>query len=120
MWANEFYTILFFLVVLLACGCCGSIISAITFDLFPTSIKAMALCFVLMIGRLCAALGSNIIGWLLVANCDAVFYVVGGVLLGKVFVFTDFAIESEISFKSSKNKYQIFSCFFQLHRVLGS
>lgn len=81
MWASEFYTIMTFFVILLASGCCGSLISAITFEIYPTSVKAMALCFVLMMGRLCAALGSNVVGWLLIVNCDAVFYVIGAVLL---------------------------------------
>lgn len=83
VWTTDFTLILIFMVSLLASGCCGSLISAISFDLFPTTIKATALCLILMCGRLCAALGSNIIGWLLVINCNAVFWLVGVVLLGK-------------------------------------
>lgn len=86
IWAAEFYTIQIFMLILLTSGCCGSIISAIAIDLFPTSIKAMALCLILMCGRLFAALGSNIIGYLLVINCDVVFILVAVVLLSKNFI----------------------------------
>ncbi|XP_063709531.1 uncharacterized protein LOC134838024 [Culicoides brevitarsis] len=86
IWSTDFYTILTFLVILLTSGCCGSIISAIAIDLFPTSIKAMALCLILMCGRLFAGLGSNVIGYLLLINCDSVFWMVGAVLLGCTFV----------------------------------
>lgn len=83
IWSAEFHTILIFMVILLTSGCCGSLISAIAIDLFPTSIKAMALCLILMCGRLFAGLGSNIIGYLLLINCDSVFWMIGAVLLGK-------------------------------------
>uniref|UniRef100_A0A336MCI5 CSON015089 protein n=1 Tax=Culicoides sonorensis TaxID=179676 RepID=A0A336MCI5_CULSO len=82
IWAAEFHTILVFMLILLTSGCCGSLISAIAIDLFPTSIKAMALSLILMCGRLFAGLGSNLIGYLLLINCDSVFWIVGAALLG--------------------------------------
>lgn len=44
--------------------------------------RAMALCLSLMIGRLGASAGSNAVGYMLEYQCDGVFYVFGGILLG--------------------------------------
>jgi MFS transporter, VNT family, synaptic vesicle glycoprotein 2 len=81
IWTTNFTLNIVLIVVFLIVGNCGSIMSAISVDIFPTSVRAMALCLVLMIGRLGAMSGSNLIGYLLITNCNLIFVAFGGVLL---------------------------------------
>ncbi|XP_058825939.1 synaptic vesicle glycoprotein 2C isoform X3 [Topomyia yanbarensis] len=81
LWTSDFYLTLLVIVVFLAVGCCGSVLSAISVDLFPTNYRAMALCLILMTGRLGAMVGSNLVGFLLTYNCDLIFIVLGGLLI---------------------------------------
>ncbi|XP_058444418.1 synaptic vesicle glycoprotein 2C [Malaya genurostris] len=78
LWTSDFYLTLSMIVVFLAVGCCGSVLSAISVDLFPTNYRAMALCLILMTGRLGAMVGSNLVGFLLTYNCDLIFVLLGG------------------------------------------
>lgn len=48
------------------------------------STRAMALCLILMTGRLGAMAGSNLIAYLLSINCNLIFILFGGLLLGKI------------------------------------
>lgn len=57
----------------------------------------MALCLILMCGRLFAGLGSNIIGYLLLINCDSVFWMVGAVLLGKFLSFLKLNVKVKVT-----------------------
>ena len=43
----------------------------------------MALCLILMTGRLGAMVGSNLVAFLLIYNCDLIFVLLGGLLLGE-------------------------------------
>jgi MFS transporter, VNT family, synaptic vesicle glycoprotein 2 len=81
VWTTNFTLNIILIVVFLTVGNCGSIMSAISVDIFPTSVRAMALCLVLMIGRLGAMAGSNLIGYLLIANCNLIFIVFGAILI---------------------------------------
>lgn len=45
--------------------------------------RAMALCLILMTGRLGAMVGSNVVGVLLTYNCELIFIVMGGLLIGE-------------------------------------
>ncbi|XP_053698458.1 synaptic vesicle glycoprotein 2C [Sabethes cyaneus] len=81
LWTSDFYLTLLVIVVFLAVGCCGSVLSAISVDLFPTNYRAMALCLILMTGRLGAMIGSNLVGFLLTYNCDLIFILLGGLLI---------------------------------------
>ncbi|XP_028168657.1 synaptic vesicle glycoprotein 2B-like isoform X2 [Ostrinia furnacalis] len=49
--------------------------------LFPTYVKAMAVCLTLMVGRGSAALGINLLKEMLNTNCEASFYVFGSIAL---------------------------------------
>lgn len=51
--------------------------------IFFNFFRAMALCLSLMIGRLGASAGSNVVGYLLEYYCDGTFFVFGGILLCK-------------------------------------
>ncbi|XP_039435777.1 synaptic vesicle glycoprotein 2C isoform X1 [Culex pipiens pallens] len=81
LWTSDFYLTLLVIVVFLAVGCLGSVLSAISVDLFPTNYRAMALCLILMTGRLGAMVGSNVVAFLLTYNCDLIFVLLGGLLL---------------------------------------
>ncbi|XP_031762918.2 putative transporter svop-1 isoform X1 [Galleria mellonella] len=64
------------------------LLSTFSVDLFPTYVKAMAVCLTLMVGRGGAVLGINLLKNLLDSNCGAAFYIFGSVAcLGGIFGF---------------------------------
>ncbi|XP_053605789.1 synaptic vesicle glycoprotein 2B-like [Plodia interpunctella] len=63
-------------------------LSTFSVDVFPTYVKAMAVCLTLMVGRASAVLGINLLKDLLDTNCEASFYIFGGItILGGVIAF---------------------------------
>lgn len=80
-WSGNYHVILVLMLIFLTCGCCGSILSAVLVDIYPTNIRAMALCVVLMCGRLGAVIGSNFVSLTIESHCEAMFGVFGGILL---------------------------------------
>ncbi|XP_053605604.1 synaptic vesicle glycoprotein 2A-like isoform X4 [Plodia interpunctella] len=66
-------------VVLYVIGVCSgataSLLSAITVEVFPTSVRALALCTLYMCGRLGAAVGSNLVGFAFHDNCEVLFMI---------------------------------------------
>jgi len=68
-------------VLLLACGLAINVVNASTIDLFPTNLRAMAVCISLMFGRLGSVFGSNLVGLLLDSYCDVTFLLSGITLL---------------------------------------
>ncbi|XP_049536828.1 synaptic vesicle glycoprotein 2C isoform X2 [Anopheles darlingi] len=81
LWTSNFYITLILIAAFDAAGCLGGVLSAISVDLFPTNYRAMALCLILMTGRLGAMAGSNLIAYLLSINCNLIFVLFGGLLL---------------------------------------
>ncbi|EAT32850.1 AAEL014910-PA [Aedes aegypti] len=67
--------------ILVMCGFAGSIVSAITVDLFPTNLRAMAVCMSSMFGRLGGVIGSNLFGLLLESQCELTFAIPGILLI---------------------------------------
>uniref|UniRef100_A0A023ETK8 Putative synaptic vesicle protein n=1 Tax=Aedes albopictus TaxID=7160 RepID=A0A023ETK8_AEDAL len=67
--------------ILVMCGFAGSIVSAITVDLFPTNLRAMAVCMSSMFGRLGGVVGSNLFGFLLESQCELTFAIPGVLLV---------------------------------------
>ncbi|XP_013167920.1 PREDICTED: synaptic vesicle glycoprotein 2B-like [Papilio xuthus] len=65
------------LVLSLCCGCAGSILAAIAVDVFPTCLRAMAMCLMYMVGRAGAAVGSNLLGATLDRHCQLAFTFLG-------------------------------------------
>ncbi|XP_034828783.2 putative transporter svop-1 isoform X2 [Maniola hyperantus] len=53
-------------------------VSTFSVDVFPTYVKAMAVCLTLMIGRVSSVLGINILKNLLVTDCQLAFYCFAG------------------------------------------
>uniref|UniRef100_A0A182VKS7 Major facilitator superfamily (MFS) profile domain-containing protein n=2 Tax=Anopheles merus TaxID=30066 RepID=A0A182VKS7_ANOME len=73
---------IWFYVILLTCGFCISVVNACTVDLFPTNLRAMAVCISLMFGRLGSVVGANIVGFLLDSQCELTFWISGISLIG--------------------------------------
>lgn len=71
-------------VLFLSCGNCGCIVGAVAQDLFPTRVRAMALCAIFALGRLGSVLGSWALGAALMddggdggdasGRCESVFW----------------------------------------------
>lgn len=78
---SNYYVILFLMLIFLTSGCCGSLLSAILVDIFPTNVRAMSLCVVLMFGRLGAVAGSNFVSFMILNQCEMMFGIFGGTLL---------------------------------------
>ncbi|XP_047531706.1 putative transporter svop-1 [Vanessa atalanta] len=53
-------------------------LSTFSVDIFPTYVKAMAVCLTLMVGRGSSVFGINILKHLLVYDCELAFYIFGG------------------------------------------
>uniref|UniRef100_A0A182INB7 Major facilitator superfamily (MFS) profile domain-containing protein n=1 Tax=Anopheles atroparvus TaxID=41427 RepID=A0A182INB7_ANOAO len=68
---------IWFYLILLTCGFCIGVVNACTVDLFPTNLRAMAVCISLMFGRLGSVVGANIVGVLLDTNCELTFWISG-------------------------------------------
>ncbi|KAL4703838.1 hypothetical protein ACJJTC_016805 [Scirpophaga incertulas] len=65
------------LIIALCSGCSASILAAVAVDVFPTCLRAMAMCVMYMVGRTGAAVGSYLIGAFLNTHCLASFNVLG-------------------------------------------
>lgn len=50
-------------------------------DYFPTEISALAMCLIMLIGRLGVVVGSNIYGLILEENCNILFYGLGSLVV---------------------------------------
>ncbi|CAG9787480.1 unnamed protein product [Diatraea saccharalis] len=70
------------LIMALCSGCAASILAAIAVDVFPTCLRAMAMCVMYMVGRTGAAVGSYLLGATLNTHCLAAFSVFGAVTAG--------------------------------------
>lgn len=64
----------FFYIVILAVGIAITVVNASTIELYPTRLRAMAVCISLMMGRLGSVVGSNVIGLILDNYCRYTFY----------------------------------------------
>lgn len=117
VWAENYYLIQTLVVFLVSTGNFGAITFAISADLFPTCYKyvfnyslthfikimfihhslsdfflyihrAVALCILMIAGRLGAIIGNNLIAATLFTNCSLIFYSFAGMLFGKFTVWT--------------------------------
>lgn len=66
---------------------CAAIIGAISVNLYPTKIRAMATCFIFMFGRIGGLVGSNLIGVFLEDSCSSIFYVFSALTISKLSPF---------------------------------
>lgn len=79
--STDYHTTVGLMVIFLTCGVCGSLLSAILVDLYPTNVRAMSLCVVLMFGRIGAVAGSNFVSFMLVKQCELMFGLFGALLI---------------------------------------
>ncbi|XP_037723447.1 synaptic vesicle glycoprotein 2B [Drosophila subpulchrella] len=73
-YVEQFALVVIALTIVMAIGNCGGLVSTIAMEFYPTHINAMGMCFIMMVGRLGAVMGSNLLGRLLFASCDNVFW----------------------------------------------
>ncbi|XP_055298707.1 synaptic vesicle glycoprotein 2B-like [Sitodiplosis mosellana] len=66
-----------FYIWLLSCQMASNVLNAVTVDLYPTTMRAMAISISLMFGRLGSIAGSNTAAILLDDHCEAAFYLSG-------------------------------------------
>lgn len=57
-------------------------LTSFTVDLFPTYVKAKAVCLMLMLGRASTILGINVLKELIETRCEAAFYIFGVLTIG--------------------------------------
>lgn len=70
-------------IILLCCGLANTVVSAATVELYPTNLRAMAICISLMMGRMGSVVGTNVVAYLLDDHCESVFILSGSSLLGE-------------------------------------
>lgn len=63
--------------VSLVCGLATTVLSSITVDIFPTQLRAMAICISLMCGRIGSVTGTNVVGALLENHCKTGLLIAG-------------------------------------------
>ncbi|XP_055846219.1 synaptic vesicle glycoprotein 2B [Episyrphus balteatus] len=80
-WVSSYVLSIILLTLTLTTGTCGGVVSAISIEYFPTNISAMAMCLVMMTGRLGAVVGSNVIGLVIFTNCNMLFYIYVGIIV---------------------------------------
>lgn len=64
---------IYLFVILMLCGLATVVINSATVELFPTSLRATAICITMMVGRSGSVVGANIAGALLDTNCQTAF-----------------------------------------------
>ncbi|XP_004529668.1 organic cation/carnitine transporter 7 [Ceratitis capitata] len=65
---------IYLFVIELCCGLGITVVNAIVVEIFPTNLRAMAVCISLMIGRIGSVTGSNILGVLIETHCELALY----------------------------------------------
>ncbi|ALC48887.1 CG15221 [Drosophila busckii] len=80
-WMHQFALLVIGITIVMAIGNCGGLVSTIAMEFYPTQFNAMGLCFIMMVGRLGAVVGSNILGPLLLNSCDVTFWALLGVVV---------------------------------------
>lgn len=77
-------------IVMLLAGLAINVINALTFELFPTKMRAMAICISMMFGRLGSVTGSILIGALIDRHCKETF------IMPTVLLFSSLALSFTI------------------------
>lgn len=83
-WSNFYLLNIIALTFIIQVANWIGIVAGIASEYYPTSINAMGVCFVMMLSRIGAVIGSNIVGPLLTTYCDYMFFMYGGLMLGVV------------------------------------
>ncbi|XP_075156399.1 niacin transporter NiaP [Haematobia irritans] len=98
-WINNFYVIIVLLTFTMSVGNVGGLVSTISMEFFPTNINAMGMCFIMMMGRIGAVVGSNVLGLLLFDYCD---YTLWTILAIYIVVFMMCCFLPEKKYRKSK------------------
>lgn len=77
---NWFLSVVLF-VVLIMSNLNFGVATTFTVDIYPTYLRAMAVCLTLMVGRASAVVGINILNKMLVTNCELSFYIFGALTI---------------------------------------
>ncbi|XP_031629334.1 synaptic vesicle glycoprotein 2B-like isoform X2 [Contarinia nasturtii] len=64
-------------IILLCAGWGMNVVNSATVEIYPTSLRAMAICISLMFGRLGSVVGANTVALLIDNHCEMVFYLSG-------------------------------------------
>ncbi|XP_055326017.1 synaptic vesicle glycoprotein 2B-like isoform X1 [Sitodiplosis mosellana] len=67
----------YLLITLMCSGIAVNIVNSATVELYPTALRAMAICISLMFGRLGSVVGASISAMLLDKHCETAFYISG-------------------------------------------
>lgn len=70
---NPFAMVALFCAFLVFAGTSISVLNGTTVSIFPTNVRAMAVCLSLMMGRLGSVFGSNLVGLIMEQNCTFTF-----------------------------------------------
>lgn len=81
VWISNSTVATYLYVWLLSCGVTNILLITVTYDSFPTNLRALAMSVSLMFGRLASLVGGNIAGLLLEKHCSAVFIVSGTIVI---------------------------------------
>lgn len=73
-WLHNMILVLVCLTLTIVIANCIGILSTVALEFYPTNINAMGVSFVMMVGRLGAVIGTNIVGPLLFAYCETLFF----------------------------------------------
>ncbi|CAD7090047.1 unnamed protein product [Hermetia illucens] len=101
IWVRGFYPIVVLFICFLVVGVCGGLVTTIAVDFYPTGISAMAVCLIMMIGRIGVVAGSNSVGIILNTNCEAIFYGLGS--LSCAVVVLSFLLPTSLTKKEKVN-----------------
>lgn len=74
---------IYLFIILLLVGLAVTVVNAVTVDLYPTHLRAMAVCITLMFGRIGSVFGANMGAVLLETYCLTTFFISGISLIGK-------------------------------------
>lgn len=84
IWATDSTLVLSLFITLLVPAIVSvSVLSGGAIVLFPTHVRAMAVCIILMSGRIGSVVGSNSIGFLIESNCELAFGITGSLGVGE-------------------------------------
>lgn len=78
---TQFAPLVIALTLVMAIGNCGGLVSTIAMEFYPTQINAMGMCFIMMVGRLGAVFGSNLLGRLFFNSCEPTFWALLGIVV---------------------------------------
>lgn len=77
---TQFAPLVIALTLVMAIGNCGGLVSTMAMEFYPTQINAMGMCFIMMVGRLGAVFGSNLLGRLFFNSCEPTFWAMLGIV----------------------------------------